>query len=548
MDTDFHSLSKGVFVIPYRPPAAGPSCRPLADVYDATYARYAAAAQAHEDARTAEQLDEVADWLDRCAASRLLKNVLGVHRVPVAIVQGISPSLPPLLPTVLAHTFTLRASAAPDLAAATRAIAVGFVGEAALAAKKTGRTGIDEVERWHDRLKDRPPLLLHIQQAQLMPPALLAELTYILALHPAIPIRLLLSVPSTAIFLSTWQHIEPTSIDLSVLGSGRTRKRANAVAAVLKTATEASKTALSISDELAEELRAEDELLGGGAPAALKALKWALLHHSHTSPLAALEDNEDSAAKLQTIVDAANADPLNAAAHELLVVPPSKDLASTQNPAPRISILHALAYPVDFIARVDTLEPDAGADGPAADIEHPAISARPYGMDVDQNSAANGDSHLMANGAQRSHGEFKELETLYAMWKSAGRSVNLWDWLEGFRQAMTPDEPGALPAGETDEASGTESGEAKVDADGGASRKRKRGLNGDEDPEVGDDSPEGAGENKNDERERDEEEEARLHAVFVRFVEEARMVGLVRARGKGAGRRGDEVVKGVGLV
>jgi hypothetical protein len=43
-------------------------------------------------------------------------------------------------------------------------------------------------------------------------------------------------------------------------------------------------------------------------------------------------------------------------------------------------------------------------------------------------------------------------------------------------------------------------------------------------------------------------DEDRLHASFVRFCEEARMLGLVRARGKGVGRRGDEVVKSVTLV
>lgn len=42
--------------------------------------------------------------------------------------------------------------------------------------------------------------------------------------------------------------------------------------------------------------------------------------------------------------------------------------------------------------------------------------------------------------------------------------------------------------------------------------------------------------------------EDRLHATFVRFCEEARMLGLVRARGKAVGRKADEVVKGVTLI
>ena len=44
----------------------------------------------------------------------------------------------------------------------------------------------------------------------------------------------------------------------------------------------------------------------------------------------------------------------------------------------------------------------------------------------------------------------------------------------------------------------------------------------------------------------DEEKAARLHAVFVRFCEGARMLGLVRARGRA--KRADEVVKSIELV
>ena len=56
------------------------------------------------------------------------------------------------------------------------------------------------------------------------------------------------------------------------------------------------------------------------------------------------------------------------------------------------------------------------------------------------------------------------------------------------------------------------------------------------------------GEDNGTAEEDEEEREARLHAAFVRFCEESRMLGLVRAKGKGVRRRGDEVVKGIGLV
>jgi hypothetical protein len=45
-----------------------------------------------------------------------------------------------------------------------------------------------------------------------------------------------------------------------------------------------------VSEELARELRAEDDRLGGGAAATLKSLRWLLLRHSRDSALAALPD------------------------------------------------------------------------------------------------------------------------------------------------------------------------------------------------------------------------------------------------------------------
>jgi hypothetical protein len=65
-----------------------------------------------------------------------------------------------------------------------------------------------------------------------------------------------------------------------------------------------------------------------------------------------------------------------------------------------------------------------------------------------------------------------------------------------------------------------------------------------DDPEEGGESDTGPKGTENEEE--NEEKAARLHAIFVRFCEEARMLGLVRARGRA--KRADEVVKSIGLV
>lgn len=39
---------------------------------------------------------------------------------------------------------------------------------------------MDEVERWWKKLRDQPALLVHLEQAQLIPSAVLAELVYII--------------------------------------------------------------------------------------------------------------------------------------------------------------------------------------------------------------------------------------------------------------------------------------------------------------------------------------------------------------------------------
>lgn len=161
------------------------------------------------------------------------------------------------------------------------------------------------------------------------------------------------------------------------------------------------------------------------------------------------------------------------------------------DPSPRISILHALANPSSY---THAPLPETGA-----------TPSR-------QRAGANGDS------AQATDGALKELETLYGLWKGAGKSVNLWDWLQGFQGSLAADaeaEAHAEADGEVEADAGDE-GEA---AERSSSRKR---------PRPSDDAT----------------EQDRSHASFVRFCEEARMMGLVRAKG----RKADEVIKSVTFV
>jgi hypothetical protein len=103
---------------------------------------------------------------------------------------------------------------------------------------------------------------------------------------------------------------------------------------------------------------------------------------------------------------------------------------------------------------------------------------------------------------------FQEIEALHALWRSAGKSVNLWDWLEGFRGALSKDNDDETTG---EQANGVPFGRTS------------------------------SGEDK------DMEEQAQ-HATFIRFIEESRMLGLVRARGSRTSRRADEVVKGVLMI
>jgi hypothetical protein len=122
-------------------------------------------------------------------------------------------------------------------------------------------------------------------------------------------------------------------------------------------------------------------------------------------------------------------------------------------------------------------------------------------------------------------GDLKDLETLFGLWKGAGKNVNLWDWLQGYRNTM---------AGEND----NDNDQEEEEEDEGKTIKRSRPDQSEGETQAPASAPTRGVEVNED----------RLHATFVRFCEEARMLGLVRARGKAVGRKADEVVKGVTLI
>ena len=181
------------------------------------------------------------------------------------------------------------------------------------------------------------------------------------------------------------------------------------------------------------------------------------------------------------------------------------------DPAPRISILKALSDYQLFLKVMGEEEENSHL--------------------VDANETGS------KNGLDDKGGSLDEIRRLFELYASAGRTVNLWDWLQGFEKPITRAKPG--------QANGEEAnGEKHAGHSGGSSAKRKR-QNGasDEEGEV-ENGIAGSGEDEVpkiiDEREQD-----RLHSTFIRFCEEARMMGLLRARGRA---KADEVVKGIGFV
>lgn len=101
----------------------------------------------------------------------------------------------------------------------------------------------------------------------------------------------------------------------------------------------------------------------------------------------------------------------------------------------------------------------------------------------------------VAHTGKEDYQPFPEIEVLYNLWRSSGKSVNLWDWLDGFQREM--------------------------DGEGGSFEKSM--------PAV-------------------DEAASHWHATFIRFVEESRLLGTIRSRGKGTQNRGDEVAKGVVIL
>ena len=171
---------------------------------------------------------------------------------------------------------------------------------------------------------------------------------------------------------------------------------------------------------------------------------------------------------------------------------------------------------------------------------------------------------------EKAGGDLAEIETLFALYASAGRTINLWDWLQGFEDSVARTKDSERTENEVKE----KTGDSAV-TDGSAS-KRRRLANGhspdgahgdsgalteaDHDDEIdhgsgvnGDDGRQGMSggadeHEKESDHELDENEQDRLHSTFIRFCEEARMMGLLRARGWTVRRGADEVIKGVGFV
>ena len=138
----------------------------------------------------------------------------------------------------------------------------------------------------------------------------------------------------------------------------------------------------------------------------------------------------------------------------------------THNPAPRISILQALSQPKAFLFPARTISEERDTSVPAvAGMRSPSPTARKSS----RNSSAQKTDYAILSGKKKRRrrrdssvsqspqrteerrervvldrsdqcpaagGDLRELETLFGLWKAAGRSVNLWDWLEGFRASM----------------------------------------------------------------------------------------------------------------
>ena len=172
------------------------------------------------------------------------------------------------------------------------------------------------------------------------------------------------------------------------------------------------------------------------------------------------------------------------------------------DPSPRISILHALGNTSSFTSHLQPTHPTNANGGQVQNS--PSTPKKRKSRHVETTDDNTEES-------ENQKGDLEHLEVLYNLWKGAGKQVNLWDWLQGYKNHIT-------------------------------------GQDEDDDAEAADKEDEKEGEGKKRKRKLDDVDEDGIHASFVRFCEEARMLGMVRARGKGVGRKADEVVKGVTLL
>jgi hypothetical protein len=173
------------------------------------------------------------------------------------------------------------------------------------------------------------------------------------------------------------------------------------------------------------------------------------------------------------------------------------------DPSPRISILHALGNTSSFTSHLQPTPANANGKNVQSSPSTPKKRKSRHTEPTD---------HATEEPANQK-GDLEHLEVLYNLWKGAGKQVNLWDWLQGYKNHIT----------------GQDEDNDENDVDGDRERQED-------------------GEGKKRKRKLDDVDEDGIHASFVRFCEEARMLGMVRARGKGVGRKADEVVKGVTLL
>lgn len=307
--------------------------------------------------------------------------------------------------------------------------------------------------------------------------------------------------------------------------------------------------------------------------------QWRLLHHSFNSPLATMATSGDQALQdVEAVLDGEEGGRLE----QLLEIQPTRAARAVSparsysayagtgadiqvlNPAPRVSILHALSTSGAYTGRLARHQPplpehdgetaqahstrapvDETTETASSSVKRRHMSRRTRITSVDEEevsetappSPAVGSVEQAVNTSADERGDLRELEVLFNLWRSAGRNVNLWDWLEGFRGSLMGGNEKPVRK-EQDAGNGGENGQGGEEEADEAMEGREQVA----EPEANEraDLPEDEVEAE------DEEKAARLHAVFVRFCEEARMLGLVRARGRA--KRADEVVKSIELV